>query len=391
MNLQTTGALFKNILKVTPSLSYKSKLNFMEISKSYNAIENTTQIDTLNRASLSHEFNVNVNATTMLYTYFDFVGKNQPKMRHIMTPTIGYRYVPLINPLVSVNAGVDQSLINYSPYERSLYSVGNTKESSFLTFAVNNTLELKFKSKKDTLTGFKKVRIIDQLSLGGNYNFKKDSMRLSNISMNMRVSPRDYLNFVATGSFSPYAWDTLTGKTNGEYAINNGQNLGRFLNVNFSTTLLLAPKKSREKIKDEKVGRNDVWNADFNYFALHPEEILFFDIPWKMTLSHIYTIQANQNVSLTNPDPFIFIQSLSVRSDVSFTKRWKLAGNFNINLVEKTITNANFSLNRNMHCWALSFYWTPIGGNKSFLLSIRNTSSIFKDAKIEFRKPPSFL
>jgi hypothetical protein len=33
----------------------------------------------------------------------------------------------------------------------------------------------------------------------------------------------------------------------------------------------------------------------------------------------------------------------------------------------------------------------PIGGNKSFLLSIRNTSSIFKDAKIEFRKPPGFL
>ena len=209
--------------------------------------------------------------------------------------------------------------------------------------------------------------------------------------MNMRVSPKDYLNFVATASFSPYAWDTLTGKTTGDYAINNGQNLGRFLNVNFSTTLLLAPKKSREKIKNEKVGRNDVWNADFNYFALHPEEILFFDIPWKMTLSHIYTIQANQNVSVTNPDPFIFIQSLSVRSDVSFTKRWKLACNLNVNLVEKTITNANFSLNRNMHCWALSFYWTPIGGNKSFLLSIRNTSSIFKDAKIEFRKPPSFL
>ena len=391
MNLQTTGSLFKNILKITPSVAYKSKVNFMEISKSYNAIENATQIDTLNRASLSHELNVNVNATTMLYTYFDFIGKNKPKMRHIMTPTVGYRYVPQINPLVSVNAGANESLINYSPYERSLYAVGNTAESSLLTFAVNNTLELKFKSKKDTLTGFKKVRIIDQLSLGGNYNFKKDSMRLSNISINMRVSPRDYLNFVATGSFSPYAWDTSTGRTTGDYAINNGQNLGRFLNMNFSTTLLLAPKKSREKIKDEKVGRNDVWNADFNYFALHPEEILFFDIPWKMTLSHIYTIQANQNVSEINPNPFLFIQSLSVRSDVSFTKRWKLAGNFNINLVEKTITNANFSLNRNMHCWALSFYWTPIGGNKSFLLSIRNTSSIFKDAKIEFRKPPTFL
>ena len=391
MTIQTTGGVFKNIVKITPSAFYASKLNFQEITKSYNVVENNTQIDTLKKASLSHEFNLNVNATTMLYSYFDFIGKKKAKMRHIMTPTIGYRYVPMLNPLISVDAGVNQSTISYSKFERSLYNVANTSESSFLTFAINNTLELKFKSDEDTVTGFKKVRLLDQFSIVGNYNFKKDSMKLSNINLNMRVSPKDYLNFVATASFSPYAWDSLSGKTIGDYAISTDQGLGRFLNVNLSTTLLLAPKKSREKIKEEKSKRNDVWNADFNYFALHPEEIIFFDIPWKMTMSHIYSIQANQNITISNPDPLIFIQSLSIRGDVSFTKRWNLSGNINLNIMDKSITNANFSLNRNMHCWALSFYWTPVGGNKSFLLSIRNTSSIFRDAKIEFRKPPSFL
>lgn len=391
MTIQTTGGLFKNIVKITPSAIYGSKLNFQEISKSYNSIENSTQIDTLKKASLSHEFNLNVNATTMLYSYFDFIGKKKAKMRHIMTPTIGYRYVPLLNPLISVDAGVNQSTITYSKFERSLYNVSNTSESSYLTFAINNTLELKFKSDEDTVTGFKKVRLLDQFSIVGNYNFKKDSMKLSNINLNMRVSPKDYLNFVATASFSPYAWDSLSGKTIRDYAISNDQGLGRFLNVNLSTTLLLAPKKSREKIKEEKSKRNDQWNADFNYFALHPEEIIFFDIPWKMTMSHIYSIQANQNITTNNPDPLIFIQSLSVRGDVSFTRRWNLSGNINLNIMDKSVTNANFSLNRNMHCWALSFYWTPVGGNKSFLLSIRNTSAIFRDAKIEFRKPPTFL
>ncbi len=391
MTIQTTGGLFKNIVKITPSAIYGSKLNFQEISKSYNSIENSTQIDTLKKASLSHEFNLNVNATTMLYSYFDFIGKKKAKMRHIMTPTIGYRYVPLLNPLISVDAGVNQSTITYSKFERSLYNVSNTSESSYLTFAINNTLELKFKSDEDTVTGFKKVRLLDQFSIVGNYNFKKDSMKLSNINLNMRVSPKDYLNFVANASFSPYAWDSLSGKTIRDYAISNDQGLGRFLNVNLSTTLLLAPKKSREKIKEEKSKRNDQWNADFNYFALHPEEIIFFDIPWKMTMSHIYSIQANQNITTNNPDPLIFIQSLSVRGDVSFTRRWNLSGNINLNIMDKSVTNANFSLNRNMHCWALSFYWTPVGGNKSFLLSIRNTSAIFRDAKIEFRKPPTFL
>lgn len=390
MSIQTTGGLFKNVLKITPSANYATKLNFQKIEKSYDAINNVTQVDTISAADLAHEFNLNLSATTVLYSYYNFVGKKQAKMRHIMTPKLSYRYVPLINPLVTGNFGVNQSEISYSSYERSLYSVGNSSESSFLSFALNNTFELKLKSNKDTVTGFKKIRIIDQLSFAGNYDFLKDSMNLSNITMNMRISPKNWLNVVTNATFSPYSWDS-TGTTQSDYAFNNKQGLGRFLTVNFSTTLVLAPKKDREKIKQETEHLNDQWNADFNYFALHPEHMVFFDIPWKMNLSHIYSIKANQNVSETNPDPLIFVQSLSVNGDLSFTKRWNLSGNLNFNIVDKMLSNANFSLNRNMHCWALSIFWTPVGGNKSFLLSIRNTSAIFSDAKIEFRKPPAFL
>ncbi len=391
MSLQTTGGLFKNILKITPSANYATKLNFQRIDKSYDPINNITDVDTVKRADLAHEFNLNVSATTVLYSYFQFIGKKKAKMRHIMTAKLSYRYVPLINPLITGDFGINESSISYSQYERSLYSVGNTSEASFLSFSLNNTFELKFKSDTDTVTGFKKVRLIDQLSLVGNYNFLKDSMNLSNISLNMRISPKSWLNVVTNASFSPYEWDSLTGLTGSDYALDNNQGLGRFLSVNFSTTLVLAPKKDRIKIKEETAHLNDQWNADFNYFALHPEYMVFFDIPWKMTFSHIYSIRANQSVSLSSPDPLVFVQSLSMRGDVSFTKRWNLSGNVNLNIIDKTLTNANLSLNRNMHCWALSIYWTPVGGNQSFLVSLRNTSSIFRDAKIEFRKPPAFL
>ena len=391
MSIQTTGGLFKNVLKITPSANYATKLNFRTIEKSYDAVNNATMVDTISAADLAHEFNLNLSATTVLYSYYNFVGKKQAKMRHIMTPKLSYRYVPLINPLVTENVGVNQSEISYSSYERSLYSVGNSAEASFLSFAVNNTFELKLKSNKDTVTGFKKVRLVDQLSFAGNYDFLKDSMNLSNITMNMRISPKNWLNVVMNATFSPYSWDSLTGLTKSDYAIRNGQGLGRFLSVNFSTSLVLAPKKDREKIKEKTEHLNDQWNADFNYFALHPEYMVFFDIPWKMNLSHIYSIRANQNITEVNPDPLIFVQSLSVRGDLSFTKRWNLSGNLNFNIVDRMLSNANFSLNRNMHCWALSIFWTPVGGNKSFLVSIRNTSAIFSDAKIEFRKPPAFL
>ncbi|MFM6946634.1 MAG: putative LPS assembly protein LptD [Flavobacteriales bacterium] len=391
LTIQTSTGLFKNALKINPNLSYGNKINFQQIEKSYNPLTNNTKIDTIQKPSMSHELNFNLSATTVLYAYYKFAGKKQTRLRHLMTPNIGYRYTPGWNPLLTVNAGPNQSLITYSPFERSIYGVGSTREASLLTFGINNTAEIKFKSAQDTVTGFKKIRLIDQFSVTGNYDFTKDTMKLSNLSLNLRISPANWINFVSNANWSPYGWNA-NGQTIKDYAWQTGQQLGRLTTTNLTTTMVIAPRKDRKKLQDHTTLFNEQdWNADFNFYALHPERAIFYDIPWKVNLSHVYGIQANQDISLENPDPWSFVQTLVFSGDISFTKRWNLSGNLNFNLQDQRLTNAYFSLNRNMHCWALSFYYVPVGGNKSFLLTIRNTSSIFRDAKLEFRKPPSFL
>lgn len=390
MSIQTNTGFFKNALKINPSLNYGNKLNFQQVVKTYNPIENNTQTDTIGQLAMRHELNFNLTATTVIYSYYRFVGKRQARLRHLMTPNLGYRYTPGWNPLLSVNAGPNQSQITYSPFERSIYSVGSNREASMLTFGINNTAELKFKSEKDTVNGFKKIRLLDQFSITGNYDFTKDSIQLSDLALNLRISPASWINFVSNAQWSPYAWNS-NGQTQGNYAWKNGQSLGRLTSTNLTTSMVLAPKKDRKKLQDHSLLFNEQdWNADFNYYALHPENAIYYDIPWKMTLSHVYSIRANQDLS-TNPSTWLFVQTLVLSGDLSFTKRWNLSGNLNFNLQEQRLTNAYFALNRNMHCWALSFYYVPLGGNKSFLLTIRNTSSIFRDAKIEIRKPPSFL
>jgi hypothetical protein len=219
----------------------------------------------------------------------------------------------------------------------------------------------------------------------------KDTMKLSDISLNMRINPIEWLNFVATSVFSPYGWIDSTGATISEYAIKSKNSLGRFVRNNFTTTLTLTSKKSREVLNDTKDLISSNWNADFNYYALHPEYILNFNIPWKMSFSHVYSIDINTAKTVEDPQAFNQLQTLVLNGDVSFTKRWKLASTINFDLINPQITNTRFTLSRNMHCWALSFHWTPIGGNKSFLFSLRNTSSMFQDAKIDVRKPPVFL
>jgi hypothetical protein len=389
--LQTSLGLIGNTIKINPSINYGNKINFQQIEKIYNSTLNNTNTDTLYRFGMAQEFNMSINITSILYSYFRVIGKSKPLMRHLMTPSIGYRYLPKLNSLKTSNAGINQNLITYSPFERSIYSAGNLQAASIMSFGLNNTLELKVKSEKDTLTGFKKKRLIDQLSFSGFYDFLKDSMQLSNIAINLRVSPTNWINFVSNASFSPYSWDSISGKTTSGFAASKGQGIGRILNTSFTTSFTIAPRKSREKITESGQQRNTNWDSDFNYFALHPEEAIYFDIPWKISFSHVYTLNANQAITSLSKEKFFQTQTLVINGDVSFTKRWNMSGNLNINVGSLKLTNAYISLNRNLHCWALSFYYVPVGGNRSFLLSIRNTSSIFKDAKIEFRKPPGFL
>lgn len=389
INIQTTGSLFRSTWNITPSVRYTSRMNFQQTRKSYDAVNNNSISDTIQEFGMHHNLNFGVNLTTGLYSYYKYAGKNKTVLRHVLTPSFGFTYTPSLNSLIEDSVGVDKALVSYSPFENSIYRAPSSNEQAILRFGFNNTFELKHRSKKDSVTGYKKTRIIDALSFSGYYDFLREEKKLSNIQVNLRVSPIPWLNFVGSSSFSPYSWIDSTGAETADFAIHDRNILGRFTSNNLSTTLTFTSKKSREKL-NSKVN-NQHWDSDFTYFALHPELMVDYEIPWKLSLSHIYTLNINQSRSDLNPDKWNTIQTIMVNGDLSFTKRWKLAANVNVDIKTLAVTNARFSLNRDMHCWALAFHWTPIGVNKSFLFTIRSTSKLFKDAKINIRKPPEFL
>ena len=96
------------------------------------------------------------------------------------------------------------------------------------------------KSEKDTLSGYRKTRLIDQFSVNGNVDFLKDSMNLSDLSLNLRISPFKWLNFVANGTYSLYGWNDSSGKSIQSFAWESGQGIGRLLNAGLNTTLTLT-------------------------------------------------------------------------------------------------------------------------------------------------------
>lgn len=389
--VQTNFSFLKNTLKLNPSITYGNKMNFQQTRKSYDAINNTTKNDSLPVFAMGHELNFNISATTVLYSYYRFIGKNKPLLRHILTPSVSFRYSPKLNSYIEDSVGVNKALVRYSRFEQSMYNVGNFATSSIMSFGINNTFELKKKSDKDTVTGFKKTRIVDQFSITGFYDFAKDSMQLSDLKFDLRISPFPWLNFVASSNYTFYGWIDSNNLKIKDFALKSNGRLGRFTNHSFATTFVLTSKKSQEILEEKKEILGNQWNADFNYYALHPEYIVDFDIPWKVSLSHILSIDLNTQKDLTNNRNFNVLQTLSMDGDLSITKRWKIATTMYMDLKQVKIINTRFTVTRDMHCWALSLMWTPIGGNKSFLFSIRNTSSMFSSLKFDLRKPPVFL
>ncbi|MCR9173955.1 MAG: putative LPS assembly protein LptD, partial [bacterium] len=395
VRLATTSSLFKNVLKITPSMTYANYLNFQQITREYDTNTSSVVTDTLQRFGMAQTLNVSASATTVLYSYYRFVGKNKPILRHLMTPSISYSYRPNLNPVDQYITPTDT--ISYSRFERSAYNISSTRDQNIISFGVNNTFQLKRKSEKDTVDGFKRTMIIDALSIRSSYDIMDTLRPLRDINFSMRTSPVDFINIVANANLSPYNWNDTTGAIsdiNEDYAWGTRtglEKLGRITRFDITTSLTLTSKKGRERLKNavDNIGQN--WNADFNYYYLNPEQFLDFEIPWKATFSHVFTLTRNQAISETNPDIYNQVQTLMFQGDISFTKRWKISTRTNFDVKDGKITNSRVSLNRDMHCWALSFDWTPIGLNQSFVFSLRSTSPFLQDIPINLRRPPTFL
>ena len=388
--MQSTLSIFKNTLKLTPSVTYNNKFNFQQISKSYDTLLNNTRTDTIRKSGMSQSISFSASLTTVLYNYYRFVGKHKPLMRHIITPNVSFRYNPNLNKLISDSVGVNKSLVKYSPFERSIYQESASNSSAFLSFGFNNTFELKHKSKKDTITGFTKTRVIDALSFAGTYDFLKDSMQFSRINANLRINPLDFLNIVASTSLSPYNWVDSTNAETKEFALKERGQLFRIYSASINTSLILTTPKSRKKIKENSINIVDNWNADFQYYSLHPEFLVDFEIPWRITLSHVFDIKRSSTPILIDRQ-FNQNQTITFNSDFTFTKRWKIISDVYFDLKTKEVTNSRITLTRDLHCWNLSFFWIPIGGNQSFMFRLNANSNLFKDAKIELKKPPIFF
>lgn len=394
---------------LTNSVDYNERWHWSTINKN---IDETGKlvIDTIRGFKANRDFGLSSSLSTRIYGMFNFKYGPIRALRHVINPSISFSYHPDFG---SDRMGYWKQYVDttgyvhrYSIFEQSLYGGPSDGRSGRLQFSVGNSLEMKVKKmgkkedldsgeKKDELT---KVMLIENLNLSAFYDFAKDSLNMSDLSVTGRTTLFKNLVLNYNGSFTPYVVDTLGNKHNTflwDAAALPGQPeklMNRFLQRTNSTwsaqiSYSLNPntfKKGKEKSHGHAVSPLQTPFND-NPIGLMGSYV-DFSVPWNLslnyTLSYVSTYVAKQYGFENN-----VVQNISLSGNFSLTDKWKFNFSTGYDFANKGFSYTQVNIHRDLHCWEMSLNWIPFGYYKSWSFQINIKADSLKDVKYKKNQP----
>lgn len=383
---------------LSPQVEYTGILYPNFIKKDWDTVnykETTDTIPTIKYAQMVTP-SISLGVGPNIYGMYSFKNPEAKivAIRHVITPSASISYRPDLGSMVenyydtytyrdSVT-GVDRTT-EYSIFANGIYRLPAAPgQSGTVALGLNNNLEMKVRSDKDTVTGTRKIKLIEGLKISSGYNIFADSLNWSAISIGGRTTLfKDKVNINVNASVDPYAIDKKTRRVYNEFHWNvtDGNffdRIGRLESFNMSVDFNLNSKTS------EKEGQNDGKNMgealtgeneqDLSYQQYQREVIGYvdFDIPWNLSVGYNY----NYSKPLLQKN---ITQTIRLSGDFSLTKNWKISFRTNYDITNKELSSTSLSLHRDLHCWEMSFTWIPVGRMQSYNFQINVKSSTLKD------------
>ncbi len=386
----STSITALNYLNITPSASYQERWYFTREIQTWNP--DTKSIDIGEEQGFYRIFNysTSVSFQTILYGMYQFKGDRAIKaIRHMMTPSFSLSYSPNFGEdkygyYREVQSNEDGTTQTYSPYKNGIYGVPGNGENGSISFSLNNNIEMKVRSKRDT-SGVAKVKVFESLNFSSSYNMLADSMKLSPISISARTTLFKSLGINASATYDPYRYSDLGVRTS-SLDLTGGRITSASLSFGYSFRSVFGYEGEGSGTGSETLPRN--LTADENRtlvenninpmeaVSLLTPEYYNFSIPWNLSMNYNFTFS---NSGTTRS----VVQTVSYNGSITLTPKWGLSFSGGLNLETLELTPGSVSINRDLHCWQMDFTWVPVGFRKSWSFNIRVKSSILQDLKFE--------
>ncbi len=381
---------FKILKYITfsPSINYTGRTYFERTRKVFVEAADTTESDTIieqveQGVYQLNDFSASANLSTRLYGMFNINKFGIIAIRHQMTPALSFSYHPdMSDPRFGVYDSVQldntgQEYQTYSLFQGAIFGFPGGNRQGNINFNVQNNIEAKIKSKKDT-TGenTEKIKLLDNFSFSGRYNIFADSMNLSTIAFSGRTNLfKNKFNIQFSGELDPYDITSDSFRID-QIALFQGHKPARMTRAAVTiNTSLNSPKGTKKG--DEHIG----------YGGLPYDNYVDFDIPWNLSLNYSLTYSNFYTVSggMITDNP-VFNQTLNFNGNMNLTPNWKINFSSGYDLKASKFTFTSIDLYRNLHCWEMSFSWIPFGSRQQYMFKLNVKSATLKDLKIDKKK-----
>ena len=380
-------------LLISPGVSYSQ--NWLQRLTVYNWDTARNKVDTSLRKGLFIEQQVgfSLGFNTAVFGTYQFRNSKILAIRHVMRPSFSLSYSPDLNQQHLRTTQVDSigNELTYNDIGGGVVSYSGGRSFGGMSFQLDNNLEMKVRSTKDTTNGgIKKVKLIDGFGFSTGYNFLADSFQLSNPVFYLRSSLFEKISITANATLNPYDYDSRGYPVNSLFSRSGKFYWGRISNANLAiSTNFKSKAKDAKKDEQRKKQLNEIMSDPnltdqqnlIDYMQQNPAEFVDFNIPWSVSLS--FSLYYNQQFK---PDysgfEKKFNSNLSVNGSFSLSPKWMFTANGYYDLSTNKIQMFQMNISRDMHCWQMSIGVVPVGLYRSFNINISPKSSILQDLKV---------
>ena len=320
-----------------------------------------------------------VSANSTVYGTFPLRIGPLDGFRHVLRPTVSFTFAPdyAAEPFDYIRSYTDSLGVEQ---QYAIVRGIPTRETRQLNLSLRNEFLTRI-ARTDSTGEVKRspLKLFD-LTANTSYDYTADSLRLSNVSVRAGSRFGRALTINMSATYSPYALGDDNRIVNRYYLQDRGFPL-RLLNysITASTSFRGVPQgESRPSVSRVSPRYPDL--DEFDLEGLRPYDYrrrdlayVDFAIPWSLGLDFSYRATQNPGREST------IAAAIDADFDLSLTPSWKIAGRTGYDIEQGEITTTRLSVLRDLHCWEMSFNWTPFGDYKSFGFSIYVKSGHLRD------------
>ena len=354
-----------------------------------------------------HDLSLSTALTTKVYFMYQFKKGGLLALRHVMTPDISFSYTPNLsgNTYGEYFNTITGQWTRYSYFANSIFGGVSDRSSAIAKLSISNNIEMKVRSKKDTITGTKKIVLLENLTLSEYYDFAADSMNWSLFTISGRTTLFKQLYITFNIGFDPYCYNEQGIRIN-RTELKENKRLLRLASTDISVGLnwtlnqeLFKGKKDNKDKKKNEPQQPELFQENTLGMPNHRPD---FNTPWSLTINYTFAYTSRDNpyyyMSLNNLANYNIlkeeaakahtgriVQTINISGEVNITKKWKIGFTTGYDFTNKDMSYTSVDIYRDLHCWEMRFNFIPFGNRRGWNFTLNVKASVLQDLKLPLK------